>query len=346
MFSCAYQSSLSDNASTTSGDKEVHNDDSSQSSSLSSTSANYIYESEDIDFSEEEEDEDMMDNLPPPIDLVKARLLELMMKYSVPLDSYKSFLEWAKLSVNTKYDFDSSKKTFGANIKTLLNHESQARNQPTETILPGRCQLPDVSVYTFPFLENGKYMYSQQMLMANSLWKYDASSEVYGESNTGLWWKEAEENMMLRLNKYDIPNRELHYIAPVTMFIDNTHCDRNGRLQAEPCLSWLPGIGNAGFRRCGTPDSYMSDNYFACLWATTVIFTEFIRLNALECEGPETLPSQTKHYGRHGSKSFSTGSPAVAKIERLLCVLMSGLLVSTDDESHRMSHRYRANTPN
>eukprot|EP00978_Attheya_sp_CCMP212_P039591 scaffold207298_cov29-Attheya_sp.AAC.1 len=201
MFSCAYQSSLSDNASTTSGEKEVHNDDSSKSSSLSSTSANYIYESEDIDFSEEEEDEeDMMDNLPPSIDIVEARLLELMMKYSVPLGSYKSFLEWAKFSVNTKYDFDSSKKTFGANIKTLLNHESQSRNQPTETLLPGRGQLPDVSVYTFPFLENAKYMYSQQMLMANSLWKYDASSDVYGESNTGLWWKEAEENMMLHLD--------------------------------------------------------------------------------------------------------------------------------------------------
>eukprot|EP00978_Attheya_sp_CCMP212_P036700 scaffold168312_cov75-Attheya_sp.AAC.2 len=72
--------------------------------------------------------------------------------------------------------------------------------------------------------------------MANLLWKYDASSEVYGESNTGLWWKEAEENMMLRLDEYEIPNRELHYIAPVTMFIDNTHCDRNGRLQAEVVL--------------------------------------------------------------------------------------------------------------
>jgi hypothetical protein len=240
MFSCAYQqSSLSDNASSsTSGEKEVNNDDSSQSSSsLSSTNASYIYESEDIDFSEEDEDEDRMEDiLPPPIDLVEARLLQLMMKYSVPLGSYKSFLEWAKLSVNTKYDFDSSKKTFGANIKKLLNHESQARNQPTETILPGRGQLPDVSVYTFPFLENAKYMYSQEMLMANSVWKYDATSEVYGESNTGLWWKEAEENMMLRLDEYDIPNQDLHYIAPVTMFIDNTHCDRNGRLQAEPCL--------------------------------------------------------------------------------------------------------------
>eukprot|EP00978_Attheya_sp_CCMP212_P033814 scaffold138503_cov34-Attheya_sp.AAC.4 len=167
MFSFDYQSSLTDDSSLMSGgDKE------------------------DIDI-DEEEDEDMLDNLPPPIDLVEARLLELMMKYSVPLGSYKSFLEWAKLSVNTKYNFDSLKKTFGANIKRLLNHDSQARNQPTEIIFPGRGQLPDVSVYTFPFLENAKYMYSKENLMANSLWKYDASSKVYGESNTGRWWKEA-----------------------------------------------------------------------------------------------------------------------------------------------------------
>jgi hypothetical protein len=241
MFSCEYQFSSSDNVSTTDGEIEFHDDHCSSQSSSSSLSStpHYIYDSEDIDFDfdEEEEEEIMIDNLPPaPIDLVEARLLELMMKYSVPLGAYKSFLEWAKLCVNTKYDFESSKKTFGANIKRLLNHESQGRNQPTENILPGRGQLPDVSVYTFPFLENAKYMYSQEMLMANSIWKYDASSEVYGESNTGLWWKEAEENMMLRLHEYDIPNQDLHYIAPVTMFIDNTHCDRNGRLQAEPCL--------------------------------------------------------------------------------------------------------------
>eukprot|EP00978_Attheya_sp_CCMP212_P029549 scaffold105287_cov42-Attheya_sp.AAC.1 len=62
-------------------------------------------------------------------------------------------------------------------------------------------------------------------------------------------------------------------------------------------------------------------------------------------DGSLPLPSQTKHYGRHGLKSFSAGSPAVAKIECLICVSMSGLLVSTD-ESHRMLHRYRANTPN
>lgn len=142
MFSCEYQFSSSDNVSTTDGEIEFHDDHCSSQSSSSSLSStpHYIYDSEDIDFDfdEEEEEEIMIDNLPPaPIDLVEARLLELMMKYSVPLGAYKSFLEWAKLCVNTKYDFESSKKTFGANIKRLLNHESQGRNQPTENILPG-----------------------------------------------------------------------------------------------------------------------------------------------------------------------------------------------------------------
>eukprot|EP00978_Attheya_sp_CCMP212_P013164 scaffold33001_cov68-Attheya_sp.AAC.2 len=104
MFSCDYQSLLTDNASLTSGgENEVRNDEHSSQSSRSTT-INYLYESEDIDIDQgEEEDEDMLDNLPPPIDLLEARLLELMMKYSVPLGSYKLFLEWAKLSVNTKY---------------------------------------------------------------------------------------------------------------------------------------------------------------------------------------------------------------------------------------------------
>eukprot|EP00978_Attheya_sp_CCMP212_P021926 scaffold64529_cov70-Attheya_sp.AAC.2 len=72
--------------------------------------------------------------------------------------------------------------------------------------------------------------------MADSLWKYNGSSESYSESNTGDWWKVAEENLMQPLNDFHVPNQHLHYIAPVTMFIDNTHCDRNGRLQAETCL--------------------------------------------------------------------------------------------------------------
>ncbi len=79
-------------------------------------------------------------------------------------------------------------------------------------------------------------MYSQVNLMTDSLWRYNGSSESYSESNTGNWWKTAEENMTQRLNDFHVPNQHLHYIAPVTMFIDNTHCDRNARLQAEPGL--------------------------------------------------------------------------------------------------------------
>ena len=202
----------------------------SDESSCPSTSYN-LYEEEDIEMGDQD-----VDTPPPPVHLVEARLLELMMKYSIPLGSYKLFLEWSQLAINTNYDFSSSKKTFGANVKKLLKHESQARNKPSECIVPGCGDLPAVSVYVFPFLENARHMYSQVNLMANSIWKYNGSSESYSESNTGDWWKVAEENMMQRLNDFHVPNQHLHYIAPVTMFIDNTHCDRNGRLQAEPCL--------------------------------------------------------------------------------------------------------------
>eukprot|EP00978_Attheya_sp_CCMP212_P039608 scaffold207536_cov51-Attheya_sp.AAC.5 len=134
------------------------------------------------------------------------------------------------------YDSSSSKKTFGANVKRLLKHESQSRNVPSAFIVPGCDMLPSVSTYVFPFLENAIHMYSRVDLMANSLWQYDDSSEFYSEINTGNWWKVAEENMMRHLNDCDVPNIHLHYLAPVTMFIDNKHCDCNGRLKAEPCL--------------------------------------------------------------------------------------------------------------
>ena len=237
MFSCDADVSLGSNHSIVtfnSGSDDSFNSGSDDSSSQSTIETN-LYESEDLDFSD---DEDAMIEFvePPPIDIVEARLLELMMQYSVPLGSYKSFLSWGKLCGNTNYDFESSKKSFGTNMKKLMKHDSQARNQVSVTTLPGLGVLPDSSVYNFPFLDNAKHMYAQANLMENSIWRYDASSNVYGESNTGRWWQMAEENMQNRLDEFDVPNKHLHFIAPVTMFIDNTHCDRNGRLQAEPCL--------------------------------------------------------------------------------------------------------------
>ena len=239
MFSCEYESLGSGSNHSSHGSSfnldivdEAVTDDSSCDTSV----ATDMYDlEEDFDLSDEENTDSELPP-PPPIDIVEARLLELMMQYSVPLGAYKSFLEWGKLCGSTNYDFESAKKTFGTNMKKLMKDGSQARNQVFSTILPGLGGLPDASVFTFPFLENSKHIFSQENLMQNSLWTYDASSTYYGESNTGLWWKIAEENMKSRLDEFDVPDKHLHYIAPVTMFIDNTHCDRNGRLQAEPCL--------------------------------------------------------------------------------------------------------------
>ena len=234
MFSCEYASlgSSSNHSSHGSFNPDIEGTD---ESSCDTSLATNMYDSEDFDLSDEENTTDS-ELPPPPIHIVEARLLELMMQYSVPLGSYKSFLEWGKLCGSTNYDFESAKKTFGTNMKKLMKDGSQARNQVSSTNLPGLGGLPDASVFTFPFLKNAKHMFAQEKLMQNSLWTHDASATDYGESNTGLWWKIAEENMKRRLDEFDVPDKHLHYIAPVTMFIDNTHCDRNGRLQAEPCL--------------------------------------------------------------------------------------------------------------
>ena len=212
-------------------------DESSCTSTASTASVYYNPYDEDDDVEPPEGDEAMADASPPPLHLVEARLLQLMMQHSIPLGSYKSFLEWSQLAMNTNYDFSYSKKTFGANIKKLLRHESQLRNIPREFSVPGCGALPTAYGYVFPFLDNARHIYAQPDLMADSLWKYNSTSEFYSESNTGNWWKVAEDNMNRRLIEMDVPNRHLHYLAPVSMFIDNTHCDRNGRLQAKPCLA-------------------------------------------------------------------------------------------------------------
>ena len=119
MFSCEYASlgSSSNHSSHGSFNQDIEGTD---ESSCDTSLATNMYDSEDFDMSDEENTTDS-ELPPPPIHIVEARLLELMMQYSVPLGSYKSFLEWGKLCGSTNYDFESAKKTFGTNMKKLMN---------------------------------------------------------------------------------------------------------------------------------------------------------------------------------------------------------------------------------
>ena len=66
----------------------------------------------------------------------------------------------------------------------------------------------------------------------------------FGDLNTTGWWKNADANLITALQERGSSENEmsLHITVPVVLFIDGTHCDRNGRLSAEPVLCTIGNI--------------------------------------------------------------------------------------------------------
>eukprot|EP00957_Ditylum_brightwellii_P189907 14457238-Ditylum_brightwellii.AAC.1 len=63
----------------------------------------------------------------------------------------------------------------------------------------------------------------------------------YGVINTGKWLASAEAQMEWRLTYHSVPNKQKNFLCPIIFFIDGTHCDCNGRFQANTVLC---SIGN------------------------------------------------------------------------------------------------------
>ena len=78
--------------------------------------------------------------------------------------------------------------------------------------------------------------------MENSNWAYNGNSNSFADLNTGTWWKNAEKHMKTLMDMHDIRDRSNHYLCPIVLFVDGNHCDRNGRLQAEPVLCSISNI--------------------------------------------------------------------------------------------------------
>eukprot|EP00978_Attheya_sp_CCMP212_P005367 scaffold12016_cov65-Attheya_sp.AAC.3 len=60
-------------------------------------------------------------------------------------------------------------------------------------------------------------------------------------------------------NVWKLPRNVWKYLSLHGVVIAPATCS------SQLIQSWLPGIGNAGFRQYGIPDFYMSDNYLCCL---------------------------------------------------------------------------------
>ena len=237
-----YYSSQDESSSTRSNSSQetLYNDlnSNSDSSVYSSTSSSLPY--------------DTNDDSSNSIHVAEAQLLHLFVKYSIPLYTYSKFFVWAQLVQNTNYDFDLNQSTFSSAIKKLSRSRQMSHLKPKMSTvqLPS---LPDVNVRYFSFLKNVKELCRDQDLMQGSLWSYDADSSYYSELNTGSWWKKTEESLHRRLLQFRVRQPNNHFLCPVILFIDKTHCDRNGRLNAEPILC---SIGNILLDKRKKPSSW------------------------------------------------------------------------------------------
>ena len=172
--------------------------------------------------------------------IAEIKLIGIMTKFSLPNKAYEIIMEWAKSAVKDGFDFSNARSYRGTMSKILSQRPAKHVDVKSEFVKVGT--LPKQEVHVFPFLTNVKRLLKDQELMEESNWRYDSGHDVCGDLNTGDWWKEAEENMFHSLSQFGITRTSNHYLVPVVLFIDATHCDIKGCLQAEPVLCTIGNI--------------------------------------------------------------------------------------------------------
>ena len=174
------------------------------------------------------------------ISATEGHLLYLMTKYNVPAAAYPKFMEWAAMGCEAGFNF-SVKSSF----KTVVNKLLSSKPQMHAKIYSVRVHvgaIPSVSVYFFSFIDNIQKLINDQELMSGAVWKYNNDNNgIISEMNTGSWWQNAENKMINSISEDSSIPHDHHFLVPILLFSDATHCDRNGCLQAEPVLL---SIGN------------------------------------------------------------------------------------------------------
>ena len=177
-----------------------------------------------------------------PLFRSEVHLLYLMSKYAIPADAYPKFMQWGKEASERGEGF-STRTTMRKAVEKLTSHKSVCHNVATQYMVEIG-NYPPCEVSVFPFVKNVRRKMNNAKLMNNVMLQYEGGMGVpYGELNTTGWWKNAEGSLRNELQERGVIESEilLHIIVPIVLFIDATHCDRNGRLSAEPVLC---SIGN------------------------------------------------------------------------------------------------------
>ena len=185
----------------------------------------------------------------------EALSLKFFVDNDIPISLFEEYIRL--FLVGKKMDYTPNRKT--TTYPYLINRLKASKRFPRHEYVTKKVTVHEnikINIRVFPFLENVKWLLNQKDLLHGSIWKYDSSSTVYSEMNTGHWWKNAEKSMLHRTRNAvdDFP----HTLIPIIAFIDKTHCTKKGTINAEPVLI---SIGNISINKRKNPNAWFNLGY-------------------------------------------------------------------------------------
>ena len=215
---------------------------------------------DDIDYIDSDDNNDLMEESVKLLDdsiihPFEAISLKFFIDNDIPISLFNEYIRL--FLIGKKLDYTPSHKT--TSYPYLINTLKASKRFPRHEYVTKKVNVYEninINIRVFPFLENVKWLLNQKDLLHGSLWKYDPTSDVYSEMNTGYWWKNAEENMLHRTRNAidDFP----HTLIPIIAFIDKTHCTKKGTINAEPILI---SIGNISINIRKNPKAWFNLGY-------------------------------------------------------------------------------------
>lgn len=172
---------------------------------------------------------------------VEEGLLCLLMENNLPKRMYPEIMEWAHHAFLQDYSFNDS-ASYQTVLRRMMKKYGYVSGGPPINEIVRVLGCSPVHVYRFDFLLQATRLFSDPVLMNDSLWGYNplvhpvTGERVYREMNTGDMWKLGDEYVQSRVSSLDPSDGLPHKYCPVILFIDSTLVDRIGRLKVEPVL--------------------------------------------------------------------------------------------------------------
>ncbi|MGH7955215.1 MAG: hypothetical protein ACREOZ_04565, partial [Gloeomargaritales cyanobacterium] len=168
----------------------------------------------------------------------ELELITYVKKNNLKPSVFNDFMNMSKRALVNGYNFEGpTYKTCLNRLEALFGEEAGGPPLHDSMYVSG---FPPVDIYHNDLCKLARSVFADPELMKNGLWGYDRDARVFGELNTGTWWKEAEAVLAGRLNGGTSSFNTMptnHYLAPTLLFDDATVCDGMGRLSTQAVLA-------------------------------------------------------------------------------------------------------------